>query len=121
MLRYLLDEQLRGPLWNAIQRQNARGATPLDVVRVGDVDDLPLGIDDSAILAWTERHERVFVSHDKSTLPLHLAQHLATGHHCPGIFTTRSRASVSTILDWLVLAAYASIPDEWRDSIQYIG
>ncbi len=54
-LRFLLDEHLRGPLWHAIQRHNLSSSDSLDVVRVGDPADLPLGSDDPTILAWAER------------------------------------------------------------------
>ena len=50
MLRFLLDEHLRGPLWSAIQRNNALGGLPIDAMRVGDPADLALGIDDLSIL-----------------------------------------------------------------------
>jgi hypothetical protein len=42
-IRFVLDEHLRGPLWRAGQRHNARAEDPIDVVRVGDPPDLPLG------------------------------------------------------------------------------
>jgi hypothetical protein len=35
-LSYLLDEDLRGPLWRHIGRHNSRGANVIDVTRVGD-------------------------------------------------------------------------------------
>ena len=36
---YVLDEQLRGSLWQAIQSHNARGIDPIDATRVGDPPD----------------------------------------------------------------------------------
>ena len=42
VLRYLLDEHLRGPLRRAVQWHNGRGSYPLDVVCVGDFPDLQL-------------------------------------------------------------------------------
>ena len=50
-LSFLLDEHLRGTLWRAIQHHNARGANPLDVVRVGDLDGIPQSL---------QRRRRVF-------------------------------------------------------------
>jgi hypothetical protein len=47
-LRYVLDEHLRGPLWRALQWHNSAGVYPVDVVRVGDLVDLPLSADDAA-------------------------------------------------------------------------
>lgn len=34
VLTFLLDEQLRGPLWKAIQRHNQTGGLPIDAMRV---------------------------------------------------------------------------------------
>jgi hypothetical protein len=61
-LTFLLDENLRGPLWQAILQNNLRGGAWLDVVRVGDPPDLPLAADDAAILAWAQREGRILVT-----------------------------------------------------------
>jgi len=119
-LRYVLDEQLRGPLWRAIQRHNSSGVYPLDVVRVGDAADLPLGTGDPALLLWTEREQRILVTHDLDTMPTHLADHLAAGRHSPGVFTIRSHSTLPQILIFLRDAAYASEPAEWQDRVQFI-
>jgi hypothetical protein len=92
-LGYPLDEHLRGVLWRAIQRHNAQGVNVLDVVRVGDPADLPLGSADPALLLWAEQHGRILISRDERTLPAHLATHLQAGHHSPGIFILRRRCS----------------------------
>lgn len=49
-LAFVLDEHLRGPLWQAVLRHNLRSNAPLDVACVGDSNELPLGADDAAIL-----------------------------------------------------------------------
>ena len=119
-LPYLLDENQRGILWLVIQRHNARGIDPLDVVRVGDVPELPLAIDDATILLWAEREDRILVTYDRSTIPDHLSRHLQAGHHCPGIFMLARDSRALAVLDFLVLAAHASHPSEWRDWIKYL-
>jgi hypothetical protein len=45
-LRFVLDEHLRGVLFDAIDRHNQFSAFPLDVVQVGGPQDLPLGSKD---------------------------------------------------------------------------
>ncbi len=90
-VRFLLDEHLRGQLWQALRWHNQRGAYPLDVVRVGDPADLPHGTPDPEILAWAEREGRILVSADRGTLPGHLADHLSAGRHVPGLFLLRPR------------------------------
>jgi hypothetical protein len=119
-LRYLLDENQRGVLWHVIQRHNARGINPIDAVRVGDLSELPLGSDDPTILRWAEHDQRILVTFDKSSMAGHLAEHLAAGNHCPGIFMVPVEGKPLELLEFLVLAAYASQPDEWTDWIKYL-
>jgi hypothetical protein len=119
-LAYVLDEHLRGHLWRAIQQWNAIGAQPLDVVRVGDTLDLPLGTLDPELLAWAEREGRLLVTLDKKTMIGHLRDHLDAGNHSPGVFIIRPGASVPDVREFLVLAAYASDPLDWRDFCRFI-
>jgi hypothetical protein len=119
-LRYGLDEHLRGPLWGAIQQHNAAGVDPLDVVRVGDPPDLPLGTVDPDLLLWAEREGRILVSLDKKSLPGHLANHLQAGHHSPGIFIIRQRATLPRVVAYLARVASTSDPLAWQDHITYI-
>src|SRR5262245_50332571 len=105
-LTFLLDEHLRGSaLWHAIRQHNAVGVDAIDMVRVGDPPDLPLGTLDPDILLWMEQHGRLLVSLDKRTLPAALAAHLQAGHHCPGIFLIRPGATVPAVLSSLIVHA----------------
>jgi hypothetical protein len=119
-LRYMLDEHLRGPLWRAIQWHNNSGVYPLDVVRIGDPTDLPLGIRDAELLLWAEREQRILVTHDLDTMPAHLADHLAAGRHSPGVFMIRPHSTLPQVVSFLRDAAYASEPAEWQDRVQFI-
>jgi len=120
VLRYVLDENLRGPLWRAIQQHNSQSTFPLDAVRVGDPPDLPGGTVDPDILVWAEREARIFVSLDKSTLPGHLAHHLQQGRHSPGIFIVIASRKLRDILDYLIYTAYAGHPLDYADGIRFI-
>ena len=119
-LRFLLDENMRGPLWNAVLRHNLRGVDVLDVVRVGDAFTPPLHARDPDILLWAEARDRVLVTLDRSTMPGHLNAHLAAGHHSPGVLMVRRGAEIPAVLEYLVLATYISAPEEWRDRVEYI-
>jgi hypothetical protein len=119
--RFLLDENLRGkPLWMAIHRHNALGVDPLDVERVGDVADLPLGSSDGRILKWAEREARILLSEDKRTLPVHLATHLRSGRSSPGIFLIHPSARIPDIIDFLLMVAGDPSIHSWRDSCMRI-
>jgi hypothetical protein len=119
-LRYLLDENLRGPLWAALERANVRRDLPLEVACVGDEPDLPLAVDDSSILRWAEERGFVVVSSDLRTVPGHLAIHLGAGHHSPGVFLIALPCSIPTILDALFYYADASDDELWRDQILFV-
>ncbi len=119
-LRYVLDEHLRGPLWRAIQQHNTGGAYLIDVLRVGDVVDLPLGSSDPNIRSWAEREGRVVVSFDKGTMPGHLATHLQNGHHSAGVYLLRRNATIPNVVDYLAMSAYADDPAVLLDRYEYI-
>lgn len=118
-LQFLLDENLRGLFFRHVQRYNGRHELKIDAVRVGDPTDLPLGIEDPAILAWAEREGRIIVSLDGSTLPGHLADHLSAGHHSPGIMLLR-RVPFPEAVEFLAIAAHASERSEWADRVAFV-
>src|SRR5438105_11074435 len=118
-LKSLLNENLVA-LWPPIQQYNRGGTFIVDCVCVGDFAELPLRSTDPRILKWTQRENRLLVSFDKRSLPGHLADHLAAGGHSPGIFLVRRRASFKEVVAFLAVAAYASAPHEWQDTIYYI-
>src|SRR5262245_14322043 len=119
-LKFVLDENLRGVLWRAIQRHNKVASEPLDVVRIGDAPDLPLGSDDLEILLWADREQRILISRDAASLFIHLAEHLSAGHHSPGIFMIRRRCAIPQVVAFLVEASYRSEAKDWENRIEYI-
>src|SRR5262249_59355396 len=104
----------------AIGVHNALGVHPLDVVRVGDLPDLPLATPDPDVLIWAEREGRILLTLDKTTMPGHLTDHLRAGRHSPGVFIIRSKATLSKIMDQLVLLAHAGNPQDYQDSIDQV-
>lgn len=119
--RYLMDEHLRGHLWDAITNYNAKpGNLPIIAVRVGDPPDLPLGTDDLSILRWAEREACILVSCDRTTMTAFFREHLQAGGHSPGLFILATRFSIPQAIEFLVLAAHVAEPWEWQDQINYI-
>ncbi len=120
-LRYVIDELLRGVLWHAIQAHNAAGIDPIDIVQVGDPPDLPRGTLDPDILLWAERERRLFVTRDVNTVPSYLDDHLAAGHHSPGVLIVRRRrVSVPQVIFALALIAHAGDPAYFADCPRFI-
>ena len=119
-LAFLLDENLPASLWRAIRRRNITATDTLDVVRVGEISDLPLSTSDEQILIWAEDAERILITQDKNTMPGHLENHLASGRHSPGVFMLRPACSIPSIIEFLELANEASMADEWQDRVTYV-
>jgi hypothetical protein len=119
-LAFVFDEHLRGPLWQAVLRHNlSAGEFRLDVVRIGDSPDLPLSANDRTILLWAEREARLLVTEDRHTMFIHLRDHIAEGHHSPGILIPRAGEPMRTLVECLVLIAHAGEPVEFADTIIY--
>jgi hypothetical protein len=119
-LRYLLDENLRGALWRALQQHNANGVDPVDVLRVGDAPAPPLGTPDPGLLLWAEGNGRVLVSLDHNTMPGHLTAHVQAGHHSPGIFLLRPNWSIPVLVAYLVLHDQGGDPLHYVDRVEYV-
>ncbi len=119
-LSYVLDEHLRGPLWSALLQHNSAGVDVVDVIRVGDLPELPLGISDPDLLLWSEQANRVLVTLDRNTVPGHLADHLVAGHRSPGILMIRRHRTLPSIVFSLVLLAWAGDPLLLQDRILYV-
>lgn len=120
-LKLLLDENVRGPLWQAIRRHNVVDPSwALDVVRVGDLAVLPLGTDDHDILKWCSQHQRILVSHDLETMPMHFQTFLQQGQPLPGVWLIRKGHSFRIIIDQLVLMTYGGTVDEFKDQLLYL-
>src|SRR5690349_21196121 len=102
-LRYLLDENLRGPLWHAIQQHNAAGIDALDCLCVGHPPAPPLGTPDPDLLLWCEVQGRVLISLDKNIIGAHVAAHWQAGHHVAGLFLVTGNWKIPDVIAAMIL------------------
>ena len=75
---------------------------------------------DPEILCWCEQNNFVLITNNRSTMPVHLADHLAQGRHVPGILVLNANLSIGRNLDELTLIAQASFDNEYRDRIEHL-
>ena len=116
MRRYLIDENISG----VYRTQLLYHEPSLTVLIVGDENAPARSTPDPEILHWCERNDFNLITNNRESMPQHLADHLAAGHHVPGIFTVNLKASMGLIIQELILIAGASHEDEFRDQIVYI-
>jgi hypothetical protein len=114
--RFLLDEHVN----RAIQRQLRRLDPCIDVLAINDPDAPPAGTSDSDILLWIEKSGYILVTENRSTIPGHLAEHIAAGRHIPGIFWIRPHASLHSIIEELYLIWAVSTADGYEGRTLFI-
>lgn len=117
MSRYLLDENVNP----SYQTQLLQREPDLVVWAVGDVGAPPKGTLDPEILIWCEEQDFVLVTNNRTSMPLHLAEHLAQNcRHVPGIFILNLKMSIGETIDELILIAATSEDDDYQDNIRYL-
>lgn len=112
----LLDENLGARLRKALLQV----APDITAWCVGDVGAPALGTKDPEILTWCESHDFLLVTNNRRSMPVHLRDHLAAGHHIPGILVFRREMRIPDVIAELVLIWEASLPNEYRDQIRYL-
>jgi hypothetical protein len=115
-MRYLMDENL-DPLYKT---QLLARTLELIVYAVGDPGVPARGTLGPELLCWWEENRCILVTNNRKSMPLHLKDHLAQGHHIPGIITLNEDMSIGDNIEELVLIAGASFDNEYWDRIEYL-
>ncbi len=102
------------------QIQLLRQDTNLVVWAVGDTGTPLKGTLDPEILIWCEEHDFILVTNNRTSMPVHLIEHLAQGRHVPGIFILNPKMSIGETIEELILIAEASRDDEYQDCITHL-
>ena len=111
MLKFLADENFNG----AILRGLSRRVPSFDVVRVQDVG--LSGADDPLVLEWAERHDRLLLTHDVSTIPEFVKHRIEAGKRVPGVVEIPAIVPIAQVLDDLALLVECSLDGEWENQI----
>ena len=74
------------------------------------------GLNDSEVLAYAARENRVLVTHDRRTMPTHFAEYIQASTSA-GVIVVSQNIAVRQFLDDLILIWVASEPEEWENRI----
>lgn len=115
-LNYLIDENVKPAYPNQIRQREP------DIILkvVGEPEAPPKSTLDPEILCWCEENNFVLVTNNRTSMPVHLAEHLAQNRHIPGIFILSPNLSIGENLEELILAALACEENEYQDRIVYL-
>ncbi|MGL5831782.1 MAG: DUF5615 family PIN-like protein [Waterburya sp.] len=115
-LKYLFDENVN-PTYKI---QLIRQSSDLLAWMVGEPNTPKKGTLDPDILNWCEEYNFILVTNNRTSMPVHLADHLAEGCHIPGIFILNPRLSIGQNIDELIFLAEASFEDDFQDQIIHL-
>jgi Domain of unknown function (DUF5615) len=79
------------------------------------------GLDDMAVLHQAASEGRILVSHDKRTMPRHLASFLKQGGSSPGVLLVIPQdAPLRAVVETLVLIWTDNTSEDWQNAITVI-
>jgi hypothetical protein len=87
---------------------------------IGDPGAPQRGTPDPDILVWCEDHDAWLVTHNRASMPVHLADHIDAGRHIPGIFIFDRTVPLGEMIELLALISQAGEPDDYTDQIRYL-
>src|SRR3712207_6697976 len=113
MLLLLTDEDFDGRIIRGLLRRRS----DIRLVRAQDVG--LLGASDDKLLEWASENNRIVLTHDRRTMPRHVADRLESGFPVPGVVVVDHRASIGRCIDDLLLIIECSEQPEWADRVYY--
>src|SRR5579884_431737 len=111
MIRFLADADLN----HAIVKGCRRREPAMDFLAASDAN--LQSRHDSEVLAIAADQNRILVTHDRQSMPIHFGEFLATGRSSPGVFLVSQYVPIGEVIDELVLVWAASDAQEWTDRI----
>lgn len=108
-IRFLADENFREQIVAGLRRRQPA----LDIQTAAE--SAILRRPDPSVLNYASEHNRLLLSHDVHTLPVHFADLLARGWHSPGVLLVPQTLPIGQAIQELLLVWEASGPEEWRD------
>ena len=114
MFRFLADHNFNDKIVEGLR------ASPfqIDIVRARDV-----GLsraDDPSVLEWATMQNRIVLTHDRATMPLHARQRMNASHPLAGLFIISNQRPVGQVIQDMELIAACSEFDEWRNRVIYL-
>ncbi len=112
-VRFQADADLDGRLIRGLRR-----AEPGIDIRTADAAGLE-GLGDPDVLRLAAGSQRILVSQDRRTMPLHFRRHVA-GAQSPGVILLREATPISVAIEELALIWSASEAAEWINRLVWI-
>lgn len=113
-IRFLADADLDDAIVRGVRRREPS-------IDFKNATDAALeGLPDPEVLELAAAEGRILVSHDTSTMPVHFAARSRLGLKSPGVLLAFQSASVSDVIESLLIIWSVSREEEWADQIHYL-
>jgi hypothetical protein len=116
ILKFLCDEDTVKALITTLRQMEPS----MDILRVGESGAPAAGTLDPDLLIAAETQQRCLISGDRSTMPIHMANHFAAGRHTNGVLLLRHGFPLARYVQDIVLIWHAMTAEEWVDATEYI-
>lgn len=113
MLRLLTDQNFNGRILRGLRRR----IVSLDVVRAFDAGLASL--EDSDLLEWAMKEERIIVSHDVNSMTAFAYDRVRKGLPMPGVLIVPTSMAIGQAIDELEFAVDSFSEAECRDQVIY--
>ena len=114
LLRLAADENFNSAIVRGVMRRNPG----LDLVTVQDSG--LSGASDEDVLAWAADEDRVFPTHDVTTMTEFAYERIDNGLPMPGIFEVSQALAIGAVIDDISLLAECSLENEWSGQVLYL-
>ena len=114
MIRFLADENFDRRIVQALRRT----APHIDVALAQEVG--LTGVTDPVLLAWAATDNRILLSHDYKTLPLHARRRIEASQPVSGILLMQRSLPPAKAAEEIALRGECTDPADWESQIEYL-
>ena len=107
------DADLNQKIVTGLRRREP--AVDFQDARAGGVISVP----DPEVLHLSATLDRILISHDRKTMPMHFRQFL-NNHSSPGLIVVPQDLDIGAAIDDLLLIWATTEAEEWRDKVGYL-
>ena len=79
-----------------------------------------VGLSDPEVLEISARQNRILITHDRRTMPVHFRDRLEGGKESPGVFIVSQFEPIGPVVEVLMMVWAASNSNEWHNQIRHL-
>ena len=114
MLRLLIDQDFDQDILRGLLLRIPN----LDVVTAYEVG--LSAAPDPELLEWAADNRRILLTHDRQTMPGHVADRIVAGEKIAGVVIVSRRLPISRVIDDLEIIVICSDEGEWENVIRHL-